>query len=114
MLETPAGVEAAMDLAAVPGVDMLLIGTNDLCTELGVPGQIHDPRVLDAYRRVARACAAHGRVLGIGGIRGDLDLQRELVALGARFIIAGNDVSYLASAAREDAVRLNDLRRPAR
>ena len=113
MLETPAGIDAAMDIAAVPGLDMLLIGTNDLCTELGVPGQIREPRILDAYRRVGGACKAHDRVLGIGGIRGDLELQRELFALGARFVIAGNDVSYLAAAAREDASRLQAVGRPA-
>jgi len=109
MLETPAGIDAAMDIAAVPGIDMLLIGTNDLCTELGVPGQLRDPRVRDAYQRTANACKAHGRTLGIGGIRGDLELQRELVALGARFVIAGSDVSYLAAAARDDVVRLQGL-----
>ncbi len=109
MLETPAGIDAAMDIAAVPGVDMLLIGTNDLCTELGVPGQLRDPRVRDAYERVARACRSHGRVLGIGGIRGELELQRDLFAMGARFVIAGSDVSYLAAAAREDALRLQKL-----
>ena len=40
MLETPQGIAHADEIAAVEGVDMLLIGTNDLCTELGIPGQI--------------------------------------------------------------------------
>ena len=109
MLETPAGIAAADAIAAVEGIDMLLIGSSDLCTELGVPGQLRDARVREAYVTVAAACSAHGRVLGVGGIRGDLELQRELVALGARFIIAGNDVSYLMAAAREDVGRLRTL-----
>jgi 2-keto-3-deoxy-L-rhamnonate aldolase RhmA len=106
MLETPEGIKAAPAIAAVPGIDMLLIGSNDLCTELGVPGQLRDPRLREAYETVSAACREHGRILGMGGIRGDLELQRELVALGARFIIAGNDVSYLLAAARDDVKRL--------
>jgi 2-keto-3-deoxy-L-rhamnonate aldolase RhmA len=106
MLETPAGIAAAHAIAAVPGIDMLLIGSNDLCTELGIPGQFRDPRLREAFATAAAACRAHGRILGIGGIRGDGTLQRELVDLGARFIIAGNDVSYLLAAARDDVTQL--------
>ena len=110
MIETPQGVERAAEIAAVPGVDMLLIGSNDLCTEMGIPGEQRHPRLKSAYETVARACKAHGKVLGIGGIRGDLQLQGELVALGGRFIIAGGDLSYLAAAARKDVEALRGLR----
>src|SRR5690606_7834927 len=37
MLETPEGIANAGGIAAVPGIDMLLIGSNDLCTEMGIP-----------------------------------------------------------------------------
>lgn len=47
-------------IAAVPGVDCLLIGSNDLCTEMGIPGQLRHPSLPDAYRSVADACRAHG------------------------------------------------------
>jgi 2-keto-3-deoxy-L-rhamnonate aldolase RhmA len=109
MIETPQGVERADEIAAVPGVDMLLIGSNDLCTEMGIPGEQRHPRLKSAFETVARACKAHGKVLGIGGIRGDLQLQGELVALGGRFIIAGGDLSYLAAAAKKDVEALRGL-----
>ena len=38
MLETPRAIENADAIAAVPGIDVLLIGTNDLCAEMGIPG----------------------------------------------------------------------------
>jgi hypothetical protein len=38
MLETPEGIANADAIAAVPGIDVLLIGSNDLCTALGIPG----------------------------------------------------------------------------
>lgn len=109
MIETPEGVANADAIAAVPGVDVLLIGSNDLCTEMGIPGQLRDPRLMDAYRAVSAACARHGKVLGVGGIRGDAELQKELIGLGARFLIAGNDVGYLMNAARADVATLRKL-----
>ena len=38
MIETKDGVENADEIAAVDGADVLLIGSNDLSIELGVPG----------------------------------------------------------------------------
>jgi 2-keto-3-deoxy-L-rhamnonate aldolase RhmA len=109
MIETPEGVANADAIAAVPGVDVLLIGSNDLCTEMGIPGQLRDPRLMEAFRTVARACAKHGKVLGVGGVRGDAELQQQLMALGARFLIAGTDVGYLMAAARADVATLRKL-----
>ena len=109
MLETPQGIANAEEIAAVPGVDMLLIGSNDLCTTLGIPGQLRHQKLREAYETAAEACSRHGKTLGVGGIRGDLELQRDLVELGARFIIAGNDVAYLATAARKDVESLRGL-----
>ncbi|OWT63840.1 HpcH/HpaI aldolase family protein [Candidimonas nitroreducens] len=109
MLETPQGIANADQIAATPGVDMLLIGSNDLCTEMGIPGQLHHPDLRAAYQATAQACKNHGKILGIGGIRSDIELQTELLALGARFIIAGSDVTYLMEAASKDAQKLSSL-----
>lgn len=110
MLETPEGIENSAEIAAVPGIDVLLIGSNDLCTELGIPGQLRHPSLRDAFEKTAAACKAHGKVLGVGGIRGDLELQSDLVKMGARFIIAGSDVTYLMAAARKDAETLRGIK----
>jgi len=107
MLETPEGIANA-DAIARTDVDVLLIGSNDLCTELGIPGELRHPKLLDAFHKTAVACKAHGKILGIGGVRGDLELQAELFKLGARFIIAGSDVTYLTTAAASDAKRLRE------
>jgi 4-hydroxy-2-oxoheptanedioate aldolase len=59
MLETPQAIANAPAIAAVPGIDSLLIGTSDLSMELGIPGQFGDERIVDAYRTVVEACNAH-------------------------------------------------------
>ncbi len=51
MLETPKAIANAAAIAAVPGIDSLLIGTSDLSIELGIPGQFDDERIVAAYRR---------------------------------------------------------------
>ena len=109
MIETPQGVANAAAIAAVPGIDMLLIGSNDLCTELGIPGDLQHPELRRAYEAVGAACKAHGKHLGIGGIRGDLKLTQSLLQLGALFMIAGMDVNYLMAAARKDADAIRAL-----
>ena len=79
MLETPEGIANADAIAAVPGIDVLLIGSNDLCTALGIPGELKHPKLRAAYEATAKACQAHGKHLGVGGIRGDVAHIAELV-----------------------------------
>ena len=108
MLETPAAVERADAIAAVPGVDMVMLGPHDLTAEMGILGQFRDERFLDAVRTVAKACRTHDRIFGIAGIR-DLELLTEFVGLGLRFVSAGTDVGFMTEAASAHAGRLRAI-----
>jgi 4-hydroxy-2-oxoheptanedioate aldolase len=108
MLETPAAVERADSIAAVPGVDMVMLGPHDLTAEMGILGQFRDERFLDAVRTVAKACRTHDRIFGIAGIR-DLELLTEFVSLGLRFVSAGTDVGFMTEAASAHAGRLRAI-----
>ena len=68
MVETPTAVENVEAIAAVPGVDSVLVGTNDLCTEMGIPGAVGDARIQEIMERVVAACRAHGKHPGLGGV----------------------------------------------
>src|SRR5579872_6682411 len=68
MIETPRAVENAAEIAAVPGIDALLIGTNDLCAEMGIHGDFGNERVADAYRKMIAASKKHGKFPGMAGI----------------------------------------------
>src|SRR5256714_10561044 len=106
MIESPRGVQNADEIAAVPGVDALLIGTNDLCFEMGIPGQFNDPRVAEAYRKVIAACRKHGKFPGMGGMYTPELLERH-IAMGVQLVLCGSDFSLLmqAGAARAELVR---------
>ncbi len=109
MLETAEAVRNAAEIAAVPGVDMLLIGTNDLGLDIGIPGDYAAAPIEAAYRSVGEVCRAHGKTMGIAGI-GDQALLARYVALGAHFISAGTDASFLLAGMRG---RVRDLRQSA-
>ena len=99
MIETAEAVKNAADIAAVPGIDVLLIGSFDLTTDLGVPGRMDHPKLIAAYEDVARACRKHGKVLGMGGINGQEDATR-YIGMGARFVTNASDHAYLLEGAR--------------
>ena len=60
-----AAVEAADEIAAVDGVDVLFVGPTDLSHALGIPGQIDHPDFQAAIERVAEAARAHGKAAGV-------------------------------------------------
>jgi 2-keto-3-deoxy-L-rhamnonate aldolase RhmA len=99
MIESPEGVKNAGAIAAVEGIDALLIGTSDLTAEMGISGQIMHPRVQDAYRITGEACRAHGKALGMGGIY-DKDAATHYIRGGARFVLTGSDHTYLMAGAQ--------------
>lgn len=64
-IETRLGVDNAEAIAAVEGIDVLLIGPNDLSIALGIPGELMNPAELEAIAEVAAACRKHGKGFGI-------------------------------------------------
>jgi 4-hydroxy-2-oxoheptanedioate aldolase len=114
MLETPEAIEHAEAIASVPGIDGLHIGSNDLTSEMGIPGKYRDQRYLAAVERASKAARSQGKCLGIGGILFDHELQTEIVRLGARYLTAGNDVQYLLRGARADIERMKTIPVPQR
>src|SRR5437763_14053330 len=96
MLETPRPIENAAAIAAVPGVDCLLIGTNDLAMELGIPGAFGDERIVAAYQSVVDACRANRKFAGIGGIA-DRALLRRHIDMGVRPVPPGSHLGFMAS-----------------
>lgn len=111
MMETVAALENVEEIAAVDGIDMMMIGTNDLTAEMGIPGQYDDPRVRDAYMRTIAACRKHGKHVGVGGLSTRPDLVAEFVKLGARYVSTGTDLAFLLAACTQKAKQVHDMPR---
>src|SRR5690242_1235685 len=99
MLETPTAIENAEEIAAVPGVDVLLIGSNDLCAEMGIPGDFGSDRLADAYRRTIAACRKHGKFPGMAGIYNEAIMPR-YIEMGTSFVLSGQDAAFLIAGAQ--------------
>ena len=108
MIETPQAVENADAIAAIDGIDALLIGTNDLTLEMGISGQVGHERIRAAYETVAGACRRHRKVLGMGGVY-DEELTSRYIGIGARMILGASDHSLLLNAATQRAEFLRGL-----
>lgn len=111
MLETPTAIDNLEAIAAVPGIDVLLIGTNDLCLEMGIPGQVDDPKIFAIYDRLIAACQEHAIYPGMGGIY-QPTLMQNYINLGVRFVLCGSDLSLLMAAATERAHAVRAMRGP--
>lgn len=108
MVESPEAIERVDAIAAVEGVDVVMIGTNDLCAEVGVPGRYDDPKIVAAYEALTAACAKHGKWAGMGGVYDDA-LITKYVGMGVRFILSGNDLSFMLSGARARSGALRQI-----
>jgi 4-hydroxy-2-oxoheptanedioate aldolase len=108
MLETPQAIANVDAIAAVPGIDALLVGTNDLAMELGIPGGFGDERIVAAYQAVIDACRKHGKHAGVGGIADDA-LLRKYIQMGVKLVLPGSDLAFLQMAATERAATMRSF-----
>ena len=108
ILETPKAVENVEAIAAVPGIDVLMIGASDLTLEMGMHGQYDDSRIVSLFERVVAAGRSHGKFVGIGGVGDDAGIAR-CFRMGMQMIVAGTDMSFLMSAVTQRARALRKV-----
>jgi len=82
----------------VDGVDVIHIGSNDLLTAMGKPGQFGDPEGAKAIDRVISVAVANGKIAGMGGDR-YLPRQVEYIKKGARFITTNSEIAFIMAEA---------------
>jgi 4-hydroxy-2-oxoheptanedioate aldolase len=109
MMETLAALEKVDEIAAVEGVDMMLIGSSDLTAEMGIAGQFDHPRLKDAFEKTIAACRRHGKHVGVGGLSTRPDLVAQFVKMGARYVSTGTDLMFLAGACAQKAKQVRDI-----
>jgi len=113
-IETPLAIAHADEIAALPGVDGLFLGPDDLTLRRGVP--IEAPRTLDMVKPdmdvVVRACRRHKKLAATACSNTDMSTYAikagyDLIAGGAEigFLVAGSkkasaDIRAVAAAAK--------------
>jgi len=100
MIETVEGLNNVEDIAAVPGVDVVHLGCNDLLCDMGKPGKFDDPDILAAQDRIIKSARTAGIFAGCGGNR-DVERQVRAIRSGAQFVTTQTDIGFLSAAAAQ-------------
>ncbi len=111
MIESKTALDNIEEIAAVPGVDVVHIGTNDMSTDLGHPGELTHPDVLAAIERIVKACKANGKFTGVGGLTGGdaRTLLAPVVKLGAQLITSASEWNLMIAAGTERVKTIRSL-----
>jgi 4-hydroxy-2-oxoheptanedioate aldolase len=107
--ESEQALRYADEIAAVAGVDLVMIGSNDLLADWGLTGQYQHPRLREAYATTIAACRKHGKHVGVGGLASRPDLAAEFVRMGARYVSTGTDLGFLLAACTAKAKQVHDI-----
>jgi 2-dehydro-3-deoxyglucarate aldolase/4-hydroxy-2-oxoheptanedioate aldolase len=95
-IEDPRGAAAADQIAAMPGVDMLWLGHNDLSVALDKPGAFDDPAFAKAEQAMLAAARKHGK--SAGRLAVDASQAVQFVKMGYDFVSIAGDVWLLQQA----------------
>jgi 2-keto-3-deoxy-L-rhamnonate aldolase RhmA len=95
-VESIRALDNLTDILQVPGVDAIFIGRFDLSIDLGVPGQIDHPDMVDAMRRIVDQCVAVG--MPVGTVLGSPEALQPWWERGMRLLVCSADVSMLLEA----------------
>ncbi len=82
-IESVAGIERADEIIAVPGIDVILIGPNDLSHSMGFAGDTSRPELIAAVDALAARLRAANRAFGLPVTT---EKAREWVVKGATFL----------------------------
>jgi 2-keto-3-deoxy-L-rhamnonate aldolase RhmA len=110
LVETSECLDNIEAIASVEGVDVLLLGANDLSLELGILGEWGHERFQDAIKSVAAAAHRAGKIFGIAGLYTRPDIMKWAVKeLGARYVLGHYDMGLLSMAMNTNMTQLRDI-----
>jgi 4-hydroxy-2-oxoheptanedioate aldolase len=105
-IETAEALEHLDDILSVKGLDIAVVGPDDLGMNMGLPGQLQSQPFLDAVERVIRTCEKHGVLPGIA--TGDPDAAAHWIKRGAKVIWYAADITLVWAGAVRAMADLKD------
>jgi len=97
-IETIEALRGLDGILAVETLDSIVIGPNDLCGSMGLPGKVDHPEVMDAIQRIIAKAKAAGIPVGMG-MGDNVPFARKAVEMGVDWLQCGSDFSYLVAEA---------------
>lgn len=97
IIETVEAIEKIEEIAAVPGIDVLFIGTNDLSYSMGLRGRTDDPRHKEALEKVLAAGRKYKIPVGRPASAAQIP---DLLKQGYRFFQASSELAFIGAGAK--------------
>ncbi len=105
-IENLAAAEKSAEIAAVDGIDMLLVGPRDMSQSAGEPGNVEHPKVTEAMKKVAESCRACGKHAST--FAGSMAFAQKALDMGFGTIFYACDTIIMSNAVRST---IDELRR---
>lgn len=96
-IETKEALENLDEILSVPGIDVAVVGNDDLSTGMGIPGQFTSDTYRNAVKEVIASCNRHGVMPGIAA--GDPAVVKYWAGQGMRMFWSASDICLLWSGA---------------
>lgn len=107
MIETRNAIDNLPEILKVEGLNGIMIGPDDLSQDLGIPGDLQNPKLLAAFEEVFAICREHGVPFGLSAQSPEM-ASRWLQA-GATWIPYQNDAAMVLNTARAAVPQLHKL-----
>ena len=98
--ERKEAVDNLDEILAVPGVDGVICGLNDLSASIGKFGQVNDPEMIDLMEQMIAKCKKAGKPFG-ASIGVNYDVARFWMERGASFLSIGFPQDYYMTLGKE-------------
>ena len=107
-IESVEGVAAVDEIAAVNGIDALLVGPNDLSISLGCPGDFTCEEETKAIEKIAQAAAKNNKIFGM---HAGVELLEKWIPYGMTLIMNNLEVNLLTTGMAEIKSNMEKLLR---
>lgn len=106
-IESEEGVNNAEKIISTPGIDAIMIGPADLSHDMGISGQLHHPRIEEAFREIINQCNKYGVAPGIH--LSNMEDVNKWAKEGMRFITYSYDTKFIKDAYKDALQNLRGI-----
>jgi 2-keto-3-deoxy-L-rhamnonate aldolase RhmA len=106
--ERKESVDNLEEILAVPGVDGIIVGLNDLSASVDKFGQIDDPEVVDMVDQIMTKCKKAGKPFGVS-LSYNFELAKFWIDNGASFVSMGFPQDYYFMVGKDAVARIRKM-----
>lgn len=108
-VESESTIDNIDDIISVPGIDVVIVGANDLSLTLGRPCQLNHQKLVSLVNKVIDKCKKYKVVPGITGC--DMDSFCKGISAVVRFLWVQNEAKMILSQSQQVAQKLKESKR---